>query len=214
VAVNIWDRVKVTSGQLTVWQKLRTQSRSYYGMHLAHVGVAVFIVGVTLVTGYETEKDVRMQFGDAVTMGGYTFRLNNVREVPGPNYVAARAEVEVSQKGKVLEYMYPEKRSYTASGNAMTETAIDTGLSRDLYVSLGEPLPGNAWSVRVYYKPFVVWIWGGAALMALGGGLALMDRRYALAARKLREINEGAKIKTSPTPAAASAQVETDALTP
>ena len=214
VAVNIWDRVKVTSGQLTVWQKLRTQSRSYYGMHLAHLGVAVFIVGVTLVTGYESEKDVRMQFGDAVTMGGYTFRLNNVREVPGPNYVAARAEIEVSQKGTVLEYMYPEKRSYTASGNAMTETAIDTGPMRDLYVSLGEALPGNAWSVRVYYKPFVVWIWGGAALMALGGGLALIDRRYALAAKKLREINEAAKVKTSPTPAPASARVETDAVTP
>ena len=214
VAVNIWDRVKVTSGQLTVWQKLRTQSRSYYGMHLAHLGVAVFIVGVTLVTGYESEKDVRMQFGDSVTMGGYTFRLNNVREVPGPNYVAARAEIEVSQKGTVLEYMYPEKRSYTASGNAMTETAIDTGPMRDLYVSLGEALPGNAWSVRVYYKPFVVWIWGGAALMALGGGLALIDRRYALAAKRLREINEAAKIKTSPTPATASARVETDAVTP
>ena len=213
VAVNIWDRVKVTSGQLTVWQKLRTQSRSYYGMHLAHLGVAVFIVGVTLVTGYESEKDVRMQFGDAVTMGGYTFRLNNVREVPGPNYVAARAEIEVSQKGTVLEYMYPEKRSYTASGNAMTETAIDTGPMRDLYVSLGEALPGNAWSVRVYYKPFVVWIWGGAALMALGGGLALIDRRYALAAKKLREINEAAKVKTSPTPATASATVTTDAVT-
>ena len=213
VAVNIWDRVKVTSGQLTVWQKLRTQSRSYYGMHLAHLGVAVFIVGVTLVTGYESEKDVRMQFGDAVTMGGYTFRLNNVREVPGPNYVAARAEIEVSQKGTVLEYMYPEKRSYTASGNAMTETAIDTGPMRDLYVSLGEALPGNAWSVRVYYKPFVVWIWGGAALMALGGGLALIDRRYALAAKKLREINEAAKVKTSPTPAPASARVTSDAVT-
>ena len=213
--VNVWDRVKVTSGQHTVWQKLRMQTRSYYGMHLAHLGVAVFIVGVTIVTGYESEKDVRMQFGDAVTMGGYTFRLNDVREVKGPNYVAARAEIEVSQKGVVIENMYPEKRSYTASGNAMTETAIDTGPLRDLYVSLGEPLPGNAWSVRVYYKPFVVWIWGGAALMALGGGLALFDRRYALAAKKLREINESTKqVKTSPTPAPASARVKTDAVTP
>jgi len=92
----------------------------------------------------------------------------------------------------------------------MTETAIDTGLFRDLYVSLGEPLGGNAWSVRVYYKPFVDWIWGGALLMAFGGGLALSDRRYALAARKLRETNESKnKLETTPAPAAASAQVET-----
>jgi cytochrome c-type biogenesis protein CcmF len=190
------------------------QSRSYYGMHLAHIGVAVFIVGVTLVTGYEAEKDVRMQLGDAVTVGGYTFRLNNVRQVTGPNYVAARAEVEVSQKGQVIEKMYPEKRSYTASGNAMTETAIDSGPTRDLYVSLGEPLEGNAWSVRVYFKPFVTWIWGGALLIAIGGGLALSDRRYALAARKLREINEASKrVTASPTPATASARVKTDAVT-
>lgn len=184
-------------------------------MHLAHLGVAVFIVGVTLVSGYESEKDVRMQLGDAVTVGGYTFRLNDVREVTGPNYVAARAEIEVSQKGNVVEQMYPEKRSYTASGNSMTETAIDSGPMRDLYVSLGEPLGGGAWSVRVYYKPFVVWIWGGAALMALGGGLALSDRRYALAAKKLREINEESKkVLSTPSPATASARVKTEVITP
>jgi cytochrome c-type biogenesis protein CcmF len=183
-------------------------------MHVAHLGVAVFIVGVTLVTGYESEKDVRMQIGDAVTVGGYTFQLNSVRQVTGPNYVAARAEIEVSQRGQVLKQMYPEKRSYTASGNAMTETAIDSGPLRDLYVSLGEPLEGNAWSVRVYYKPFVIWIWGGAVLMAIGGGLALSDRRYALAARKLREINEATKrVKPSPAPATASARVKTETVT-
>ncbi|HLA13318.1 MAG TPA: heme lyase CcmF/NrfE family subunit [Pyrinomonadaceae bacterium] len=209
-ALNLWDRVKTTSGQLSVFQKLRMQTRSYYGMHLAHIGVAIFVVGVTIVTGYESEKDVRMQYGESVTVGGHTFRLNTVREVRGPNYIAARAEMEVSRKGEVLEMMYPEKRNYFASGNSMTETAIDSGLFRDLYVSLGEPLGGNAWSVRVYYKPFVGWIWGGAVLMALGGGLALSDRRYALAARKLREANESTKkLKTAPAPAAASAQVET-----
>jgi cytochrome c-type biogenesis protein CcmF len=102
--------------------------------------------------------------------------------------------------------MYPEKRNYTASGNVMTETAIDTGLTRDLYVSLGEPVNGGAWSVRVYYKPFVDWIWGGALLMAFGGGLTLSDRRYALAARKQREARATAQ-QSAPLPASVVASV-------
>jgi cytochrome c-type biogenesis protein CcmF len=187
VIVNVFQRVKGTSGQSNVLQKLRTQTRSYYGMQLAHLGVAVFIVGVTIVTGYQSEQDVRMDVGDTVNAGGYTFRFNGVSNTAGPNYQAARAEIEVTKNGVVTNMMYPEKRSYTASGNVMTETAIDSGVFRDLYISLGEPVSGGAWSVRVYYKPFVSWIWGGAILMAMGGGLALSDRRYALAARKQRE---------------------------
>jgi cytochrome c-type biogenesis protein CcmF len=185
--LNIWERVRSTSGRFSVFQKLRMQSRSYYGMQLAHVGVAVFIVGVTLVTGYQSEKDVRMDVGDTVTAGGYSFRLNGVSRVAGPNYTAARAELQVSKRDKVIGNLYPEKRSYTATQSVMTETAIDSNPLRDLYVSMGEPVDGGAWSVRVYYKPFVTWIWGGAVLMALGGGLAVSDRRYALAARKQRE---------------------------
>ena len=112
--------------------------------------------------------------------------------------MAARAEIIVSRNGKEIERMYPEKRNYNARGDVMTETAIDSGLFRDLYVSLGEPLL-KAWSVRVYYKPFVGWIWGGALLMALGGGLALSDRRYALAARKEREARQTVKAAEVPT---------------
>jgi cytochrome c-type biogenesis protein CcmF len=205
-AVNIWERVKSTSGQFGVFQKLRMQSRSYYGMHVAHVGVAVFIVGVTLVTGYQTEKDVRMDIGQTVTAGGYSFRLNSVRNVTGPNYVAARAELDVSKNGEPIEKMYPEKRSYASTGNVMTETAIDSGLFRDLYVSLGEPVTGGGWSVRVYYKPFVGWIWGGAVLMAIGGGLAVSDRRYALARRKESALLEAAR--KDATPALATSVVE------
>ena len=204
--LNIWERVKGTSGIL---QKLKTQSRSYYGMQLAHIGVAVFVVGVTLVTGYESEKDVKMNVGESVTAGNYSFRFNGVTNVQGPNYVAARAEIDVTKKGNPIGKMYPEKRSYTASQNVMTETAIDTGLFRDLYLSLGEPLSGGAWSVRVYYKPFVVWIWGGAVLMALGGGLAVSDRRYALAARKQRASLEATRVGDRPAaPVAASVKVE------
>ncbi len=208
-AVNLWDRVKTTSGQLSVWQKLRMQSRSYYGMQLAHLGVAVFIIGVTLVTGYQAEKDVRMKTGDAVNVGGYDFRMKGVSDVMGPNYRAARAEIEITRGGEYFRTMYPEKRSYLVSENAMTETAIDTGLFRDLYISLGEPLPGGAWSVRVHYKPFVSWIWGGALLMAMGGGLAVTDRRYALAARKQRSVLQAAKTATPPALAPAPAKLET-----
>ena len=204
IAVNLWERVRVTSGQLTTFQKLRTQSRSYYGMQLAHLGIAVFVIGVTLVTGYQSEQDVRMERGDVVQAGGYEFRFIGVTNVNGPNYVAGRAEVLVSRNGQEIERLYPEKRNYTASGNVMTETAIDSGIFRDLYVSLGEPVGGGAWSVRVYYKPFVGWIWGGAVLMALGGGLALSDRRYALAARKEREAQKVVKPTEVPSTVAAS----------
>ena len=207
--VNLWERVRVTSGQLTVFQKLRTQSRSYYGMQVAHLGVAVFIIGVAMVTGYQLEQDVRMERGDVVRAGGYEFKFNGTTNVNGPNYQAARAEIIVSKNGSEIERMYPEKRTYNARGDVMTETAIDSGLFRDLYVSLGEPIGLNAWSVRVYYKPFVGWIWGGAFMMALGGGLALTDRRYALAARKERDAKETvAKGPAAPAPVAASVQTE------
>lgn len=202
--LNLRDRIKTTAGQMSLIRKLRMQSRSYYGMQLAHLGVAVFIVGVTLVTGYQAEQDVRMLAGDTVSVGGYDFRLNGIKEVAGPNYRAVRGEVEISRGGKALRTMYPEKRTYLASGNAMTETAIDTGIFRDLYISLGEPVGANAWSVRVHYKPFVSWIWGGAVLMALGGGLAVSDRRYALAARKERLEREASKSEAVPALATAS----------
>ncbi len=210
---NIWERVKTTSGKLSVFHKLGLQSRSYYGMQLAHLGVAVFIVGVTIVTGYQSEHDVRMDVGDTVNAGGYSFRFNGITNIVGPNYQSARAEIEVSKNGNVINKMYPEKRSYTASGNVMTETAIDTGLFRDLYLSLGEPVSGGAWSVRVYYKPFVDWIWGGALLMAMGGGLALSDRRYALAARKQRQALELMTVKEQSAPALASVASKAESLT-
>jgi len=209
VLVNLWERTKVTSGQLSAIQKLRTQTRSYYGMQLAHLGVAVFIVGITLVTGYQTEQDVKMAVGDTVHAGGYEFKFNGVTQITGPNYIAGRAEMIVSKNGVETLRLYPEKRNYSASGNVMTETAIDSGLLRDLYVSLGEPVGSGSWSVRVYYKPFVDWIWGGALLMACGGGLALSDRRYAIAARKQREAKIATE-KAPALPASVTAAVQTE----
>jgi cytochrome c-type biogenesis protein CcmF len=153
-------------------------------MLLAHCGVAVFIIGVTLVKGYETERDVRMAVGDRVTVGGYAFRFDGVKEVTGPNYRGARGAIDISRDGRHVEVLHPEKRVYNAQQMPMTEAAIDSGIFGDLYVSLGEPVSGGAWSVRVYHKPFVVWIWGGCIIMALGGFLALCDRRYRAAARR------------------------------
>jgi len=160
--------------------KLRAQPWSWYGMTVAHVGVAVFIFGVTLVRGYGTERDLRMAPGDTTALGGYEFTFRGTREVPGPNYNAVQGIFEVRRAGSpaVLRTLAPQKRLYQASGQMMTEADIDTGLTRDLYVSLGEPVEGSAWGVRVYYKPFVDWIWGGCFVMALGGFMALSDRRY------------------------------------
>jgi cytochrome c-type biogenesis protein CcmF len=154
---------------------------SYWGMHMAHIGVAVFVIGVTLVKGYETEKDVRMTIGDTVEVGGYTFRLTGIQEVPGPNYTADRGIVEVIKGDRVIRTLNPEKRTYFSSTMPMTEAAIDTGPTRDIYVSLGEKLEGEgkpAWAMRVYYKPFIVWIWAGCLMMALGGAMAALDKRY------------------------------------
>ncbi|MBS0336426.1 MAG: heme lyase CcmF/NrfE family subunit [Proteobacteria bacterium] len=164
--------------------KLASQPSGYYGMLLAHLGVAVFIVGVTVVKGYEIERDVRMAVGDTVMVGGYTFRFDGAQNAKGPNYRASRGTVRVSRDGKEVVVLHPEKRAYNVSNMPMTEADIDTGFLGDLYVSLGEPVEGGAWSVRIYYKPFVTWIWGGCAIMALGGLLALADRRYRMAARR------------------------------
>ena len=170
------------AGRSNFMQRARGQSLSYYGMQLAHLGVAAFIIGVTLVNGYEAERDVRMEVGDTLQEGGYEFRFNGATAIEGPNYTAAKGHVTISKNGKLVIELYPEKRQYNASGMPMTEAAIDTGWLGDLYVSLGEPIPNSngAWAVRIYIKPFVDWIWAGCLLMGLGGVLAVSDRRYRL----------------------------------
>ncbi len=175
----------IVAGSVLALRKGLRQTRSFYGMLVAHLGIAVFVAGVALVKGYEIEKDVRMQQGDTVELGGYQFKLEAVTSVPGPNYRAARATVSITRDGKPVRTLHPEKRIYTVQEMPMTEAAIDTGPLRDLYVSLGDAVEGNAWLVRVYYKPFISWIWAGCLLMALGGFVAASDRRYRIArARK------------------------------
>jgi len=147
-------------------------------MQVAHLGIAIFVIGVTMVGAYQEEKDVRMFTGDTVSVGGYQIQLQGIQTVPGPNYEAIRGAFLLSKNGAPQATLYPEKRSYFSSTMPMTEAAIHVSLTRDIYVSLGEELADKAWAVRVYYKPFVDWIWGGCLLMALGGILAMTDKRY------------------------------------
>jgi cytochrome c-type biogenesis protein CcmF len=193
VIQNIWSRVRGGSGELNFIERLKAPSRGFYGMHLAHIGVAVFVAGITVVTSYQTEKDVKMQIGESVSAGGYEFRLDNISELQGPNYQAVRADMRVTKAGTFVTMLYPEKRAFTAAQNVTSETAIDRSIFRDLYLSLGDKTEGGGWTVRVYHKPLINWIWLGALLMAIGGAFAITDRRYALQARKERETIKAVK---------------------
>ncbi len=183
-------------------QRLAAQPGSYWGMLLAHLGVAVFIVGVTLVGGYEQEKDVTMEPGETASLAGYAFQFHGVSRQRGPNYLADSATLTVTRAGTPVTTLTPERRIYTASRNPspMTEAAIHTGLTRDLYAALGEPLGGQRWIVRLYVKPFVDWIWGGCFLMALGGFIAALDRRYRLR-RRAQQTRVDAPIAGAGVPA-------------
>ncbi|MTI51921.1 MAG: heme lyase CcmF/NrfE family subunit [Alcanivorax sp.] len=152
--------------------------RGYYGMVLAHSGMAVLVAGVTVVSFHEVERDVRMAPGDVAEVGAYRFEFDTLSEYAGPNFDSRKGHFLVTRDGEPIAEMNPEKRTYRASGQVMTEAAIDAGLMRDLYVALGEPLGGDAWAVRIYHKPMIRWIWLGALIMALGGALALTDARY------------------------------------
>src|SRR6266851_3403143 len=182
--VQLCEKIGNAANGASAWARLRNTPRATYGMLLAHFGVAVFVTGVTLVKGYDSERDVRMEPGDTTELGGYTFRLDSVRDVQGPNYVAARAQIQVNKNGRPVTTLYPEKRIYRVQNMPMTEAAIDPGFTRDLYVSLGDSVSATAWIVRVQHKPFIDWIWGGCLLMALGGALAASDRRYRVATRQ------------------------------
>ena len=159
--------------------------RSFYGMSIAHIGVAIFIVGITLTSIYSEEKDVRMVPGENFVLNGYSFEFKGVSSIPGANYLAQKGHLTVSKDNQLVATMYPEKRVYRVQRNPMTEAAIDAGITRDLFIALGEPRGADgAWSLRLYVKPFIRWIWFGTIVMALGGLLAATDRRYRLAGKK------------------------------
>ena len=193
-ATSLVAKLRAQSGQGWL-ARLRGVPRAQLGMLLAHAGIGVFVIGVTMVKSYEIERDLKMDPGDTALVGGYTFRFDGVGEVRGPNYTAARGTVSVLRNGAPAFTLHPEKRNYGPQQPQMTEASIHTGFTRDLYVSLGEPVGAGAWTVRIYYKPFVVWIWGGCVIMALGGVLAALDRRYRIAVkrREKTEISDSGK---------------------
>ena len=154
------------------------QTPSYYGMLLGHLGIAMALVGVAVTVYFSEEKDVRLEAGQSVTLSGYEFTLVQMNQVKGPNYVADQGQIRVRRDGETVVTLFPEKRLYDASGQVMTEADMDDGFFRDLYVALGEPVGSDAWAVRVHYKPFVRWIWFGGMLIAFGGFITVLDRRY------------------------------------
>ena len=178
------ERARHAPKGMSLWKRLSREPRSYWAMLIAHAGIGVFVVGVTLVKGLDDAKDVSMRVGDTTTVNGYTFSFKDLQDIKGPNYVAARATFDVTYGGKPVTTLMPEKRMYTVQRMPMTEAGIDRGFTRDLYVSLGEETNDGAWVVRVQHKPFVSWIWGGCLIMAFGGLLAASDRRYRIASRK------------------------------
>jgi len=164
--------------------RLRSITAAWWGMWLAHLGIGVFIIGVTLVGSLDANLDVKMQNGQRAELAGYTFIFRGVQDADGPNYDAARATIDVTRDGRAIATLTPEKRMYLAQGMPMTEASIDIGPFRDVYVSLGEQIEDGTWIVSLYYKPFISWIWLGCILMGLGGVFAAADRRYRrLAAR-------------------------------
>ena len=190
VALGAWLTLSIVkdisnkvSNKITIWQGLGSLSLSYYGMQAAHFGIAVMFVGVGLTSYFSSEKSVLLQPGQSTELDAYSFTFMQSTPVTGPNYIGDEAEIMVRRNDADIEVLYPQRRVYLASGTPSTEMAIDAGFLRDLFVTLGEEKESGAWSMTIYVKPFVRWIWLGAILMAFGGTLAAGDKRY----RRLRQ---------------------------
>ncbi|MBV1959865.1 MAG: heme lyase CcmF/NrfE family subunit [Pseudomonadales bacterium] len=183
LARDLSSKIGLFSEPGAILTKVRLLTPGYYGMVLAHGGIAVCVVGVAMVSTYSVDKDLRMGPGDQVQMGGYQFEFTGLTSTKGPNYTALTAVILVTDENGEQWTMKPEKRQYPVRQSQMTEAAIDPGLFRDLYMALGEPLTNGAWSVRIQVKPFVRWLWLGGLLMALGGFISTLDRRYRMKER-------------------------------
>ena len=172
------------------WRGLRQLNPGYYGMLMAHLGIGVMALGIAVVSHYSVQKDLRMGVGDQATLGQYEFTFMGVKNVVGPNFTAVEGQVKVVKDSDFVAYLLPQKRTYTSRGQVMTEASIDPALSRDIYVAMGEPLSDGAWAMRLHIKPLIRWIWLGALMMALGGMLAVWDKRY----RRTKSTTNGAVI--------------------
>lgn len=172
---DVWLRLRAGASGAWQWRRL---TPSFLGMTLAHLGFAAVVLGAVVVTQHSEERDLRMAEGESAELGGYRFEMTRISQQPGPNYVADGATFVVSFGDRVIATLTPEKRRYLASGQIMTEAAIDAGFFRDLYIALGEPIGERAWAVRLQYKPMVRWLWIGAFFIGIGALITALDRRY------------------------------------
>ncbi len=188
-AVALVERLREAGGEgVGIGARLAALPAGFVGMILAHLGVGVFVLGVAGVSTLHTEADHAVRIGERIELGERTFTLKALTPVQGPNYQATRGTVEVVEGGGRSFVLQPEKRRYNVQQSVMTEAAIDIGFLRDVYVSLGEPLPDGRWTLKVWIKPLIDWVWAGCLLMAVGGFVALSDRRYrAAATRRARD---------------------------
>jgi cytochrome c-type biogenesis protein CcmF len=178
IAAALWIAASSCIEPISRWRQGHKLTGSVVGMSVAHFGLAVFILGATTVDSYKKEADISLRPGEASVVSGYRFQLNSLRDVKGPNYDAVEAEIEVSHDGKPVTVLHPQKRVYRVQASAMSEAGIQARWDRDLFVAMGESLGNNAWSLRLQHKPLVRFIWLGALIMALGGFIAVCDRRY------------------------------------
>jgi cytochrome c-type biogenesis protein CcmF len=193
-----------------VWQRVRTQrsplTAEMVGMVLGHGGIAVFLVGALLVEAQLQQREIAMKPGETLTIGRDSFRFDGVQRLQGPNYIASRGSIEVFRDDRRITTLHPEKREYASGGQVMTEAGIRPGVTRDVFVALGEPLGGGAWAVRVHIKPFIRWVWIGALLMAIGGFVTALDRRF----RRVREAGRERRAEDAPASAPTRAPAPAD----
>ena len=178
VLLSLYEMKQRATHRESFFKGITKLSRSHWGMILAHLGVAMTVWGIAFSQNFSVERDVRMAVGDTVQIADYDFKFTGVNDANGPNYMGGKAQIDISKDGKPEATLFAEKRFYTVSKMPMTEAAIDWGFTRDLYVALGEKIEDNSWALRLYYKPFIRWIWIGGLFMALGGLLCMFDRRY------------------------------------
>lgn len=176
------------------WQRIARQPWGWWGMLAAHAGTGIFILAVSLANGLERKLETSLRQGESVELAGYHFRFDSLAPIDGPNYDAQRAQFTVGTQGESPWLMHPEKRVFRAQSMPLSQAAIDSSWSRDVFVALGEPLDaqGTAWTIRLQIKPFMDWIWVGTLLMALGAGLSLMDKRFRVARREHAPVAEHA----------------------
>ncbi|HAC28307.1 MAG TPA: heme lyase NrfEFG subunit NrfE, partial [Marinobacter hydrocarbonoclasticus] len=187
-AWDLWDKSASRKGR---WHGLKRQSRSYWGMVLGHLGLAMVMAGATVVSNYGVERDVRMQPGDRAMVGDYEIVFTDIGERRGPNFTAQYGSFNVYLDGELVTDLHPEKRQYPVGMSVMTEADIDAGLFRDVFVAIGERISDDAWAIRLQYKPLVRWLWLGSLVMAIGGFLAIADKRYRVRVRDEEAVKSG-----------------------